>query len=461
MRVLAILIAIVMAGVAQAQNKVQGIRMWTAPDNTRLVFDVSAAPEHSLFTLSEPDRIVIDIKNTQLAKPMQGLDFSKGLVANIRTAMQENGDLRVVLDLKKSVHPKSFVLPPNAEYGHRLVVDLADSSPVVQQTQNQVTANLPVAPVQAPPAAPVQTPPAPVRTLPDGSAGGGRDVIVAIDAGHGGEDSGAIGSGGTKEKDVVLAIALKLGELIRREKGMRPIFTRDGDYYIALGRRVEIAREQKADLFISIHADSFRNHNARGSSVFTLSQRGATSEYARLLAAKENDSDLIGGVSLDDKDNVLASVLLDLSQTATMEASSDVGNHVLSQLRQINPLHTARVEQAGFRVLKAPDLPSILVETAFISNSMEERKLRDSSEQQRFASAILQGVRGYFRNSPPPGSRLALANQHQHVISQGETLSSIAKHYQVSMDTIRFRNGLSGNTVSVGQVLTIPDDRGG
>jgi len=450
MRAFAILIAVLLSGVAQAQNKVQGVRMWTAPDNTRLVFDVSSVPEHSLFVLSDPDRLVIDIKNTQLAKPIQGLDYSKGLVGNIRTAMQENGDLRVVLDLKKSVHPKSFVLPPNAEYGHRLVVDLADGT-VTPQTQNQAAVSA---------GASTQTTPAPVRTLPDAS-GAGRDVIVAIDAGHGGEDSGAIGSGGTKEKDVVLAIALKLGELIRHEKGMRPIFTRDGDYYIPLGRRVEIAREQKADLFISIHADSFRNHNARGSSVFTLSQRGATSEYARLLAAKENDSDLIGGVSLDNKDNVLASVLLDLSQTATMEASSDVGNHVLAQLRQINPLHTARVEQAGFRVLKAPDLPSILVETAFISNSSEEHKLRNGAEQLRFASAILQGIRSYFRSSPPPGTRFAMDYRRQHVIAKGETLSSIAKHHQVSMETIRAHNGLSSNVVSARQELAIVDDRGG
>jgi len=417
MRALAILIAVMLSGIAQAQNKVQGVRMWTAPDNTRLVFDVSAVPEHSLFILSEPERIVIDIKNAQLTKPIQGLDYNKGLVGNIRTATQENGDLRVVLDLKKSVRPKSFVLPPNAEYGHRLVVDLADGT-VTQQTQHQVAVPL---------AATAQTPPVPVRTLPD-TVENGRDVIVAIDAGHGGEDSGAIGGGGTKEKDVVLAIALKLGELIRREKGMRPIFTRDGDYYIDLRRRVEIAREQKADLFISVHADAFTNRNARGSSVFTLSPRGATSEYARLLAAKENDSDLIGGVSLDDKDDVLASVLLDLSQTATMEASSDVGDHVLSQLRQINPLHKARVEQAGFRVLKAPDLPSILVETAFISNSVEERKLRDSTEQQRFANAILQGVRGYFRSSPPPGTRLALDSQRQRILAQGETVGSFSRH---------------------------------
>jgi N-acetylmuramoyl-L-alanine amidase len=441
-----------LSSVVQAQNTVQGVRMWPAPDNTRLVFDVSGPPEHSLFTLIEPDRIVIDIKRAQLAKPVSGLDYSKGAVGNIRTAMQENGDLRVVLDLKKSVRPKSFALAPNAEYGHRLVVDLADAVVLSPQATNQALPP-PVAPQPLPQ---TQAPPTPVRTITD-STDAGRDIVIAIDAGHGGDDPGAIGSGGTREKDVVLAIALKLAELLRRESGMRPVLTRDGDYYIGLRRRVEIAREQKADLFISVHADAFKNRNARGSSVFTLSPRGASSEYARLLAEKENDSDLIGGVSLDDKDDMLASVLLDLSQTATMEASSDVGGHVLSQLRTVNPLHKARVEQAGFRVLKAPDLPSILVETAFISNPSEERKLRSVSEQQRFASAILQGVRGYFRKSPPPGSRLALASSNrQHVIARGETLSSIARQYQVSTETIRTHNGLGGTSLNVGQVLLIP-----
>lgn len=416
MRVLVILVAVMLSSVASAaQNSVHGVRMWPAPDNTRLVFDVSGPPEHSLFTLSEPDRIVIDIKHAQLAKPVTGLDFSKGAVGNIRTAMQENGDLRVVLDLKKSVRPKSFALPPNAEYGHRLVVDLADNVASVPQPPIQNTQVVP--PQNSPRPVTVQPPtqPTPVRTIPDASDAG-RDIIIAIDAGHGGDDPGAIGSGGTREKDVVLAIALKLAELVRNEKGMRPVLTRDGDYYIGLRRRVDIAREHKADLFISIHADSFKNRTASGSSVFTLSPRGASSEYARLLAEKENDSDLIGGVSLDDKDDVLASVLLDLSQTATMEASSDAGNHVLSQLRQISPLHKARVEQAGFRVLKAPDLPSMLVETAFISNPSEETKLRNATEQQRFASAILQGLRSYFRKSPPPGTRLALAAGERQLV---------------------------------------------
>lgn len=449
MRVLAILVAVMLSNVALAQNTVLGVRMWPAPDTTRLVFDVSGSPEHSLFTLADPDRIVIDIKRAQLARPVQGLDFSKGAVGNIRTAMQENGDLRVVLDLKKSVRPKSFALPPNAEYGHRLVVDLVDSAAPAPQESAQLSRPS------------TSAPSAPVRTLPD-AAEGGRDIVIAIDAGHGGEDPGAIGAAGTREKDVVLAIALKLAELVRRETGMRPVLTRDGDYYIGLRRRVEIAREQKADLFISVHADAFKNRKARGSSVFTLSPRGASSEYARLLAEKENDSDLIGGVSLDDKDDMLASVLLDLSQTATMEASSDVGGHVLSRLGQVNPLHKAHVEQAGFRVLKAPDLPSILVETAFISNPTEERKLRSTAEQHHFASAILQGVRSYFRRSPPPGTRLARATgNRQHVIARGETLSSIARQYQMSADTLRSHNGLASSTLSIGQVLLIPDGQDG
>jgi N-acetylmuramoyl-L-alanine amidase len=445
MRILVILLAGLLSSVAYADYLVKGVRMWPSPDNTRLVFDVNGPVEHSLFTLEAPERIVIDIKASHLARPIQGLDFSKGVISNIRTAMQANGDLRVVLDLKKRVLPKSFTLQPNAEYGNRLVVDLSDpgSAPVVQ----------------APPAQSTPAPSAAVRNLSD-AVEDGRDVIVAIDAGHGGEDPGASGPRGTHEKDVVLAIALKLSELIKREKGMRPVLTRNGDYFIPLGRRVEIAREHKADLFISIHADAFKNRHARGSSVFTLSQRGASSAYARMLAERENESDLIGGVSLDDKDQVLASVLLDLSQTATMEASSDVANQVLSQLRAVNPLHKSHVEQAGFRVLKAPDLPSILVETAFISNPSEERKLRDSTHQMHVATALLQGIRHYFHRNPPPGSWLALAGNHRHVISQGDTLSGIAKQYQVSLDSIRSFNHLSSDSVRVGQVLQIPSGGG-
>jgi N-acetylmuramoyl-L-alanine amidase len=233
---------------------------------------------------------------------------------------------------------------------------------------------------------------------------------------------------------------------------------RKGDYFIPLRKRVAIARQHKADLFVSIHADSFRDKRARGASVYTLSPRGASSEQARLLAEKENASDLIGGVSLDDKDDLLASVLLDLSQTASIEVSSDVASRVLSGLKGVNKLHKRNVEQAGFRVLKSPDLPSILVETAFISNPTEERNLNSSSHQQKLAQAIMTGVRGYFRQNPPPGTILAMNKSRKHVISRGETLSGIAQQYRVSLDTLRSANKLRSNTLRIGQVLQIPAD---
>jgi N-acetylmuramoyl-L-alanine amidase len=290
---------------------------------------------------------------------------------------------------------------------------------------------------------------------PAGDAGAVRDIIVAIDAGHGGEDPGAIGPNGTREKDVVLAIARRLQVMVDQEPGMRAGMIRSGDYYVSLGNRIRKAREQRADLFISIHADAFRDQRARGASVYTLSQRGASSEYARLLADKENASDLVGGVSLDDKDNLLASVLLDLSQTATIEASNDAAGRVLGGLRGVGQVHKVRVEQAGFRVLKAPDVPSMLVETAFISNPAEERKLRSSSHQNELAKAVMSGIRAYFEHNPPPGTRLA-RNGREHIISQGETLVGIARNYRVNLQNLRDVNGLRSDAVRVGDVLRIP-----
>lgn len=413
-----------------AQAEINGVRMWPAPDNTRLVFDTSAPVEHSLFTLKNPDRIVIDIKGTGLKADIGKLDFSNSLVKNIRTAKHGEQDLRVVLDLKQLANPKSFVLRPNEEYGNRLVIDLAHDD--VEQPKEKKS----------------------IRSLSTQSRAA-RDIVIAIDAGHGGEDPGAMGPGRTREKDVVLAIARKLYALVDKEPGLKPVMIRDGDYYIGLRKRVDKARDHKADLFVSIHADSFRDHRAKGSSVYTLSPRGATSEQARLLAEKENASDLIGGVSLDDKDDLLASVLLDLSQTATIEASTDVASRVLVGLKGVGKVHKSRVEQAGFRVLKAPDLPSILVETAFISNPEEERKLRSSSHQYRMANAIMSGIRSYFKENPPPGTILAQAKR-KHIIARGDTLSGIARTYQVSLDSLRDYNGLSSNELRIGQVLRIP-----
>lgn len=412
-----------------AGAQIEGVRMWPAPDSTRLVFDVDGPVTHSLFTLSNPDRIVIDIPNTQLKKPIGGMDYDASLLSGIRTAVKNKNDLRVVLDMKQSTRPKSFVLQPSGEYGHRLVIDL--------QKAGQVTKEV-------------------VKSIRDTNSGR-RDLVIAIDAGHGGEDPGASGPRKVREKDVVLQIARKLNTLVGNEQGMKPVMIRDGDYYVGLRKRVEIARDNRADLFVSIHADAFDDPRARGTSVYALSVNGATSERAKWLADKENEADLIGGVSLDDKDELLRSVLLDLSQTATIEASMDIGSVVLGKLGGVNRLHKGKVEQAGFRVLKSPDVPSILVETAFISNPKEERLLTDASHQQKLATAIMEGVRSYFRQNPPPGTLLASREiERTHVISRGDTLSGIARQYQVSMDHLRNANGLRDTQLRVGEVLRIP-----
>jgi N-acetylmuramoyl-L-alanine amidase len=326
------------------------------------------------------------------------------------------------------MRPKSFVLKPHGEYGHRLVIDLFDTSRSTQVKSLPRQAKSPNRP---------------------------RDVIIAIDAGHGGEDPGAIGRRGTREKDVVLAIARKLQKLVKKEPGMRPVMIRNGDYYVGLRDRVEKAREHQADLFISIHADAFKNHKAHGSSVFVLSDRGASSEAARFLAESENSADMLGGVSLDDKDDLLKLVLVDMVKNSTIEDSHDVAAKVLRDLRRVNSLHRNRVEQAAFRVLKSPDVPSILVETAFISNPAEERKLRSSRHQQALAKAMLGGIRSYFRTNPPPGTRLA-ATPKRHVISRGDTLSEIAARYRVSVRTLRRYNDLRTDRLRIGEVLRIP-----
>lgn len=424
-----LLLAAPLAGAGQVN--LQSARLWAAPDHTRVVFDISGPVQHSLFSLTGPDRLVIDIDDAAVTQPLAGLDFSKGVVQGIRSAARNGDDLRVVLDLRHGVRPKSFLLKPNGEYGNRLVIDLEE--PQAQQAQARQ----------------------PLKRLQQDSSAV-REVVIAIDAGHGGEDPGATGRGGTREKDVVLAIARRLETLVRRTPGMRPVMVRDGDYYIGLRQRIATAREQRADMFVSIHADAFRDARARGASVFALSQRGASSEAARWLADRENAADLVGGVSLDDKDDVLASVLLDLSLTGTIEASLELGDYVLDQLKRVGQVHKRRVHQAGFVVLKSPDIPSILVETAFISNPNEERKLRDAAHQERLAQSIMGGIQAYFNRHPPPGTRLASAGARRHVIARGDTLSDIAQRYDVSLRSLRSANGLTRDVLHVGEVLRIP-----
>ncbi|MFJ4441537.1 N-acetylmuramoyl-L-alanine amidase [Pseudomonas sp. NPDC089422] len=449
---------------ALAVTQVKSVRLWRAPDNTRLVFDLSGPVQHSVFTLSAPDRLVIDINGATLAAPLN-VSTANTPINSVRSAQRTPTDLRVVVDLKKSVTPKSFTLAPNAQYGNRLVVDLYD------QEADAIAATAPTpppTPVQAPattPAVPV-TPAQPAIKLPPVPSGK-RDIVVAIDAGHGGEDPGASGSSGQHEKDIVLQIAKELQRQINTEKGYRAELTRTGDYFIPLRKRTEIARKKGADLFISIHADAAPSRAAFGASVFALSDRGATSETARWLADTENRSDLIGGagnVSLDDKDRMLAGVLLDLSMTATLSSSLNVGQKVLGNMGRVTSLHKQRVEQAGFMVLKSPDIPSILVETGFISNNNEAAKLATASHQQALARSIHTGVRQYFQQNPPPGTYIAWLRDtgkiaqgpREHTVRPGETLAMLAVRYQVSVTSLRSTNSLKTDELKVGQHLDIP-----
>ncbi|MDH4004764.1 MAG: N-acetylmuramoyl-L-alanine amidase, partial [Gammaproteobacteria bacterium] len=336
------------------------------------------------------------------------------------------------LDLDEAVRSRSFTAGPNNKFGDRLVIDLQRSgSPHTVKTASE-------------------------------SYQPGRDVVVAIDPGHGGHDPGAVGRGKTREKDVALQISRTLAARINSEPGMKAVLVRSGDYYVDHRRRMEIARRNKADLFISVHADAVDDRRAYGASVYALSLKGASDEAARQLAERENASVRIGDVSLEDKDEVLASVLLDLSQSAALSASLDVGSNVIGELARLGKVHRRKVQQAGFLVLKSPDMPSILVETAFISNPSEEKKLRDKRHQGRLADAILAGVRSYFYANPPPDTRIAMemrrvpSKQVRHVIARGDTLSEIAERYNVSAAAIRAANKLSSDSIRVGQTLSIP-----
>jgi N-acetylmuramoyl-L-alanine amidase len=422
----------------------KSVRLWAAPDNTRVVFDVSGPHAHKLFTLQNPDRVVIDVPAGRVTSTLKADSVSGGLIKGVRVAKNTPNTLRIVFDLQQPTRPRSFSLSPNGQYGHRLVVDLYDTGKTAM-------------PVSEPPRKIVATKPeAATRAL----SGSTRELVIAIDAGHGGDDPGAIGRGGTREKDVVLAIARRLARLIEREPGMRPVLIREGDYYIGLRQRINKARQHKADLFISIHADGFKDSRAHGSSVYVLSHRGASSEMGRWLEAKENAADLAGGVSLDDKDDLLAEVLLDLSQSATMEASFEVADNMLGELKRIGKTHKSTVQQAAFVVLKSPDIPSMLVETAFISNPAEEKMLRDKSHQQALANAMLKGVRDYFGEHPPPGTQMAQVAAQQYVVKSGDTLGHIAKRYQVSLSTLRGYNSLKSDTLKVGDTLRIPPSQG-
>lgn len=409
---------------------VHDVRLWRAPDHTRIVFDLSGPAQHSLIVLSDPSRIVLDIQDTKLAADLDKLKLDDTPVTSFRSGVREGDDLRVVLEISAAVDPRSFTLQANEQAGDRLVLDLYD------QRSNTVE----------------------VKKSVQNSAK--RDLIIAIDAGHGGEDPGAIGPNRAREKDVVMAIAQELAALFKADTGFQPAMVRTGDYYISLKGRRDLARQHQADLFVSIHADAFKRREAHGASVYALSTGGATSTAADYLAERENAADLVGGVRLSDKDDVLAGVLADLSMTSTLDTSLKLGDKVLRNVDTVAKLHKRQVEQAGFAVLKSPDIPSILVETGFISNPQEANLLVTRSYQQQIAMAIHSGIRQWFLEHPPSGTLLAWQKQQlgqEYIIARGDTLSGIADRFRVPLAELKSYNSIDNSSkILVGQKLNIP-----
>lgn len=381
-----LLCCVLLSGWAQAMQ-LTATRMWPSPDYTRITLEAEQPIAHTFFALSNPERLVIDLQGVRAGPALDALtkqlSADDPYISGVRVGTNRPGVMRVVLDLKQPVKPSVFQLQPAGQYGHRLVIDVYAVGAGGNNAAPQVL------PTSVPP-------PSPAPAVPQYN----RLITVAIDAGHGGEDPGAVGAAGTFEKDITLSVARKLKQRLDAEENMRGVLIRDGDYFVPLAQRVNKARAVKADLFISIHADAFIKPHARGSSVFALSENGATSVAARWLAKKENDADLIGGINIDVKDPFLKRTLIDLSQTATINDSLKLGDAVLRRLGTVNTLHKPQVEQAGFAVLKAPDIPSILVETAFISNPEEEKRLNDPGYQDKLVDAIAEGIKHYFATHP-------------------------------------------------------------
>lgn len=409
---------------------VENVRVWSEDDQTRVVLDLSAEAEHRLFTLDDPDRVVIDLTDARLADGVQAPQ--RGVLGGMRSANRDGGELRLVFDLNEASRAQSFMVRPNGDQGHRLVIDLRR-----QESDGQ-----------------------PRQTVRSTGVAQRREFVVAIDPGHGGRDPGAIGPSGTQEKNVVLEVGKKLAYLLEKEEGVRPLLIRDSDTFVPLAERRERARSNQADIFISLHADAVANGGPRGSSVYTLSQSGASSQAARLVAQRENAADLIGGVSLSDKDDLVRSVLVDLSRASTQESSIELAAEVLTGLADVGPIHKRDVERAGFVVLQSLDMPSVLVELAFISNPVEERQLRSPDHQWDLARAVAGGVVRY-RDRHQPALRVASdasadGEAREHVVRSGETLSEIARRHSVSVQRLRSANDLNGDRIMVGTTLRIP-----
>jgi N-acetylmuramoyl-L-alanine amidase len=410
---------------SKGSAQVKDIRLSKNKGYVRLVFDLDKNAGHTVFSLHNPERVVLDIKNTQMTHGLVDRIQANSLIRSVRSGVRNGNDLRVVFDLSSQSTPRSFLLTPSGKSGHRLVLDLHNSkkSSTVSKAKKQSKK---------------------------------RDVIIAIDAGHGGRDPGATGRSGTREKTITLQIAKHLEKSINQQRGMKAVLVRKNDRYMRLRDRIRKARDYHADMLISLHADSFPDPRARGSSIYALSVDGASSEAARMLADNENAADLLfGNVDLAVEDQMVQEVLFDLSLTGTIESSLDIGSEILKQIKAVNRVHKKKVQQAGFAVLKAPNIPSVLFETAFLSNPKEEKKLRSSSHQKKVAKAITRGVGKYFARKAPPGTWLA-ASQTEHFVSSGDDLSAIAKKHNVREEDLRARNALYADSLLAGQVIKIP-----
>ncbi|MEI5639507.1 MULTISPECIES: N-acetylmuramoyl-L-alanine amidase [unclassified Pseudoalteromonas] len=420
-----------------AQNKIEGVRVWPSPESTRVVFDMSGKPDYSYFVLKNPLRLVIDINNTQQRKAFPSIPPEHKVINKIRhSTPKASNSARIVIELSRSAKPKIFALAPTGPYKNRLVVDLYGSKMSAYSSDSNKTRK---------------------PRVQD------RDIIVAIDAGHGGEDPGSIGPSGVYEKLVTLQIAKRLARLVDSQPGMRAKLIRTGDYYLKLNTRTAKARERKADFFVSIHADAFTSPQPRGASVWVLSLRRANSEIGKWLEDKEKHSQLLGGAADLIKDTAnekyLAKALLDMSMEHSMKTGFEVAEEVVKGLRKVAKMHKKRPQAANFGVLKSPDIPSILVETGFISNPQEEKLLTSPHYQERLARAIFGSIKGYYEKHPPDNSLFARLKSNKpvrHKVKSGESLSVLASRYGITVRELKRANNLKNNTLYIGQVLTIP-----
>lgn len=413
---------------ASAVNNIKNVRVWPAPDSTRVVFDLSKKADFKYFSLSSPNRLVIDFNNSKnIASLTSALKKDKRVKKIRSSTSKKKGSTRLVLELAENYRISAFPLAPAGQYGHRLVIDLYDKqSKVVAKHDNSK---------------------------------GKRDIVVAIVAGHGGDDPGSIGAAGTYEKRVTLEISKRLAKLINRKKGLKAVMIRSGDYYVNHNRKTVLARKSKADLLISIHADAFTSSKPSGASVLVQATRRADSEFARWIQNREKNSELLGGAGetiKKTKDDNLAIALADMKKEYTMASSYDFAEHVVKQLKKVTKLHKKKPERLSLAVLKSSDIPSVLIETGFISNHQEEKRLNNANHQQKLAKAIYTAVDHYFSRNAPDGSLYAANRVREHRVSRGESLSVVAQRYKVSVKALKSVNNLKSNVVRVGQTLKIP-----